>query len=184
MLATSTSPSPIIETERLILRPTELEDFEPWCAMMGDEVTARFIGGVQPPAVCWRSVMGMAGAWRLTGVAMFSVIEKSTGQWIGRLGPWHPYAWPGTEVGWGLTRAAWGKGYASEGAAAAMDYAFDTFGWDEVIHCIDPGNEPSRKVAQRLGSRFLRMGRCPPPYNLDEIQIWGQTREEWKARRG
>ena len=114
---------------------------------------------------------------------MFSVIEKSTGRWIGRLGPWAPHAWPGTEVGWTLTRDAWGQGYATEGATAAMDYAFDVLGWDDVIHCIDPQNEPSRKVAQRLGSRLRGMGSCPPPYNLIEIQIWGQTREEWKARR-
>lgn len=174
----------VIETERLILRPTKLEDFEPWAEMMSDPVTARFIGGVQPPATAWRGVMSMAGAWTLTGVAMFSVIEKDTGRWVGRLGPWRPHGWPGNEVGWGLSRAAWGKGYATEGASAAMDYAFDVLGWDEVIHCIDPGNEASRKVAERLGSRLLRMGRCPPPFDLEDIQIWGQTRDEWKARKG
>jgi RimJ/RimL family protein N-acetyltransferase len=171
-----------LETQRLILRPTRLEDFEPWAEMMSDELTARYIGGVQPPSTAWRSVMSMAGAWQLTGVAMFSVIEKQTGRWVGRLGPWRPHGWPGNEVGWSLTRAAWGKGYATEGASAAMDYAFDVLGWDDVIHCIDPGNEGSRKVAQRLGSRLLRMDRCPPPFDQEDIQVWGQTREEWKAR--
>jgi RimJ/RimL family protein N-acetyltransferase len=67
--------SPRIETARLILRPTELDDFEPWCAMMSDETATRFIGGVQPPSTAWRGVMSMAGAWAVTGVAMFSVIE-------------------------------------------------------------------------------------------------------------
>jgi RimJ/RimL family protein N-acetyltransferase len=173
----------VIETARLILRPTRLEDFEPWAEMMSDPVTTRFIGGVQPPSVAWRGMMSMAGAWQLTGVAMFSVIEKQSGRWLGRLGPWRPHGWPGNEVGWGLTQAAWGKGYATEGATAAMDYAFDVLGWDEVIHCIDPANEPSRKVAERLGSRLLRMDRCPPPYDQEDIQVWGQTREQWKARR-
>ena len=176
--------SNVLETERLILRPTALADFEPWCEMMADEDTARFIGGVQSPSMAWRAVMSMAGAWQLTGVAMFSVIEKATGDWVGRLGPWRPHGWPGTEVGWSLSRKAWGKGYATEGAAAAIDYAFDTFGWDEVIHCIDPANIASRRVAERLGSRLLRMDRCPPPFDADEIQIWGQTRGEWQARKG
>lgn len=172
----------IVETERLILRPTELQDFEPWSEMMSDPVAARFIGGVQTPSMAWRGVMSMAGAWQLTGIAMFSVVEKSSGKWIGRLGPWRPHGWPGTEVGWSLTPAAWGKGYATEGASAAIDYAFDVLGWDEVIHCIDPENEPSRRVAERLGSRFLRNDRCPPPFDLEDIHVWGQSRAEWKAR--
>ena len=33
---------------------------------------------------------------------MFSVIEKDSGRWIGRIGPWQPEGWPGTEVGWSL----------------------------------------------------------------------------------
>ena len=65
-------------------------------------------------------------AWALQGFSMFSVIEKASGDWIGRLGPWAPEGWPGTEVGWGIVRSAWGKGYATEGAAATIDWAFDT----------------------------------------------------------
>jgi RimJ/RimL family protein N-acetyltransferase len=173
----------VIETERLLLRPPRMEDFDPWAEMMSDAETARFIGGAQPSAMVWRSLMTMAGAWALTGVGMFSVIEKETGRWVGRLGPWQPHGWPGTEVGWSLSRAAWGKGYATEGAAAAMDYAVDVLGWDEIIHCIDPANAPSRKVAQRLGSRLLRMGECPPPFEGLAVEVWGQSRDDWQARR-
>lgn len=48
---------------------------------------------------------------------MFSVIEKKTARWIGRLGPWQPEGWPGSEVGWDLHPDAWGQGYAVAGAA-------------------------------------------------------------------
>ncbi|MDO1557922.1 GNAT family N-acetyltransferase [Brevundimonas sp. 2R-24] len=172
-----------IETERLILRPTQAEDFKGWAEMMADPETARFIGGVQPAAQAWRGMMTMAGAWHLTGVAMFSVIEKATGRWVGRLGPWTPLGWPGTEVGWGLHRAAWGKGYATEGAAAAMDYAFDVLGWNEVIHCIDPENTPSARVAERLGSRMIGPVTMPPPFEHMPVNAWGQSREEWAKNR-
>jgi RimJ/RimL family protein N-acetyltransferase len=127
--------------------------------------------------------MGMAGAWALTGVAMFSVLEKETGRWVGRLGPWRPADWPGPEVGWGIVREAWGRGYATEGATAAIDFAFDQLGWDEVIHCIDPDNFASQAVARRLGSANRGPGRLPAPYEDARIDIWGQSREQWRARK-
>jgi RimJ/RimL family protein N-acetyltransferase len=172
-----------IETARLILRPTMREDFDGWAALMADEETARFIGGVQTRPVAWRGFLTMAGAWAMQGFAMFSIIEKSSGRWIGRLGPWVPEGWPGTEVGWGLLRDAWGKGYAVEGAAAAIDWAFAHLGWNEVIHTIGPENIASQAVARKLGSRNLRSGRLPAPFEHVPVDVWGQSREEWLARR-
>lgn len=172
---------PAIETERLILRPPRPEDFDTWADFLADEEVARFVGGVHSRAMAWRAMAGMAGAWMVRGFSMFSVIEKASGRWVGRLGPWQPEGWPGTEVGWGLARAAWGKGYAREGAAAAIDWAFDVLGWDEVIHCIEPANAPSRRLAERLGSRVLRHQRLPEPMDV-EVEIWGQSRAEWRAR--
>jgi RimJ/RimL family protein N-acetyltransferase len=156
-------PKVIIETERLVLRPPQAEDFEGFCELMADDSTARFIGGVQPPEAVWRTLCLVSGAWTIRGFSMFSVIEKASGRWIGRLGPWQPEGWPGTEVGWGLLNSAQGQGYAIEGASAAMDYAVDNLGWSEIIHCIDEKNAPSIKVAERLGSRFLRKAVAPPP---------------------
>ena len=174
---------PILETERLTLRPTALEDFPRWAELMADPETARFIGGVQAPAATWRAMMSMAGAWSLTGVAMFSVIEHETGLWLGRIGPWQPLGWPGTEVGWSLHPDAHGKGYAMEAAIASIDYALDVLGWTEVIHCIDPDNVPSQKLAERLGSTNRGPGTLPPPFETARVDIWGQSRDQWRARR-
>lgn len=174
---------PKLETDRLILRPPVAEDFEPWAAFCADPEVQEHLGGVLDRAGAWRVMCVMTGAWTVRGFSMFSVIEKATGRWIGRLGPWQPEGWPGTEVGWGLCRDAWGKGYASEGAAAAIDWAFDTFGWDEVIHTIEPANVNSQAVARRLGSAILRQATLPAPLNLP-VDCWGQSREAWRARRG
>jgi RimJ/RimL family protein N-acetyltransferase len=172
---------PTLETARLILRPTAAEDFEPWADFMAAEAS-RFVGGPQPRAVAWRGFMTMAGSWALTGFGMFSVVDKATGGWIGRIGPWSPEGWPGTEVGWGIVPQAQGKGLASEAATASIDWAFDTLGWTEVIHCIDPLNAPSQAVARKLGSRILRQGRMPAPFDDKDIDIWGQSATEWRAR--
>jgi len=171
-----------ILTPRLLLRVPRLEDLDPWAEMMADEETARFIGGVMPRAVTWRAMMTMIGAWHAAGFAMFSAIERGTGQWVGRLGPWMPEGWPGPEVGWAIVRGCWGRGYATEGAAATIDWAFDHLGWDRVIHSISPGNAASQAVARRLGSRNLGPGTLPAPYQDARIDIWGQSRDEWRAR--
>jgi RimJ/RimL family protein N-acetyltransferase len=173
---------PTLETPRLILRPPEQGDLDGWAAMMADEEAARFIGGVQARAASWRGLASMAGSWSLLGFGMFSVVEKATGRWVGRIGPWQPEGWPGTEVGWGLAREHWGKGYAVEAAAATIDWAFDTLGWTEVIHCIDPQNTPSQAVARRLGSENLGPGSLPAPFEQAVIEIWGQSRDAWRAR--
>jgi RimJ/RimL family protein N-acetyltransferase len=171
-----------IETPRLLLRPPRIEDFDAWAALLADAEASHFIGGPQPRALAWRGLMVMAGAWHLQGFAMFSVIEKETGRWIGRLGPWFPEGWPGTEIGWGLVRDRWGRGYATEGAAAAMDWAFSTLEWTEAIHSIAPDNHASQAVARKLGSRRWGAGRLPPPFEHSSVEIWGQTRAEWLAR--
>ncbi len=172
-----------LETPRLLLRPTQREDFEAWAAFMADAESARFVGGAQPRSVAWRGFLTMAGAWEIQGYAMFSVIEKASGRWIGRVGPWQPEGWPGTEVGWGIVRDRWGLGYATEAAAAAMDWAFDALGWTDIIHTIDVENVPSQAVARKLGARNRGRGQLPAPYEHIVIDIWGQTKDEWLARR-
>jgi RimJ/RimL family protein N-acetyltransferase len=172
-----------IETERLVLRLPAIDDFDGYAELVGDAETTRFIGGVLSRQAAWRKFLQMPGAWAIQGFGMFSVIEKSSGQWLGQLGPWRPEGWPGNEVGWSFRRAAWGRGYATEAGIAAMDWAFDHLGWTEVVHCIDPDNRPSQALAQRLGSSRLRSGRLPDPYGDTPIDVWGQTREQWRARR-
>ena len=174
---------PTLETERLILRPPAVEDFPRWAEFMADPEITRFIGGVQPAPQVWRTLCTIAGMWALSGEGMFSILEKSSGLWLGRIGPLHPYGWPGREVGWSLHRDATGKGYAVEAAAATMDYAFDVLGWDDVIHCIDPENLASAAVATRLGSRNRGPGVLPEPLQDHAVDLWGQTSAEWAINR-
>ena len=175
---------PILVTERLILRPPAPEDFDGWAAFSADAETMRFLGGVQSRAVAWRGFCTMAGAWQLSGIAMFSLIERGTGTWIGRVGPWQPEGWPGREVGWGVARAYAGRGFAHEAAVASMDYAVDVLGWDDVIHTIAPDNDASIALARRLGSVNRGPGRLPDPMAHQPVDIWGQSAEQWRARRG
>jgi RimJ/RimL family protein N-acetyltransferase len=172
-----------LKTERLILRLPQVDDFDAYADMHANEEAARHIGGAQKRAASWRKFLQMPGAWAMQGFAMFSVVEKSSGRWIGQVGPWKPEGWPGNEVGWAFHPSAWGRGYATEAAIAAIDWAFANLDWSEMIHCIAPENHASQALAQRLGSRKRGPGKLPPPYEDAPTEIWGQTRDEWFARR-
>jgi RimJ/RimL family protein N-acetyltransferase len=171
-----------IETPRLLLRTPRMDDFDRYAELMGDADAARYIGGQMPRAAAWRKFMTMAGAWALQGFAMFAVVERESGAWIGNVGPWQPEGWPGTEVGWSILRSHWGHGYAREAAEASIDYAFDTLGWTRVIHTIQSANAPSIALAERLGSTYTGNVHLPPPYEDVEAGIWAQTRDQWRAR--
>jgi RimJ/RimL family protein N-acetyltransferase len=114
----------------------------------------------------------MSGHWVLHGVGMFVVEEKSSGEFVGRVGPWLPPGWPGFEVGWGIARGFRGKGYAVEAARAAIDWSFASFELDEIIHCIDQENTASQNVARRLGAE---KGRA--------FDLFGHVADVWVTRR-
>jgi RimJ/RimL family protein N-acetyltransferase len=176
-------PEPVLETERLLLRPPQREDYAGWAALGRDEEAMRHLGGTKTAFDSWRHFLANVGSWHVLGFGPFSVIRKADGHWIGRIGPLRPEGWPGNEIGWTLAREAWGQGYATEAASAAADWAFAVLGWDEMIHCIAPDNHASQAVAKRLGSSRRGPGRMPAPHDQEAIDIWGQTRGEWFARR-
>ena len=173
---------PVLETERLILRPPVADDFDHFAAFAREEDTNRHLGGVKSRSEAWRFFTSLAGAWAVDGFAMFSVIERATGRWIGRLGPWSPPDWPGTEVGWGVAAEFAGRGLAHEGTVAAMDFAVDRLGWGHVIHTIAPDNARSIALARRLGSVNEGPVSLPAPLDGHRVDAWGQSAAQWRAR--
>lgn len=176
------TPEPVLETARLTLRPPRRDDFDAWAALSADAAVMRHLGGTLSRFQAWKQFLAAVGAWHVVGFHAFSVIERITGCWIGRVGPLHPDGWPGDEIGWTLARRAWGRGYATEAAGAAIDWAFGVLDWPRIIHCIAPDNTASQAVARRLGSYLQGPAQMPAPYDNDPVEIWGQTRAEWFAR--
>lgn len=176
--------APVLFTDHLILRLPEPQDFEGYAAFAADPETMAHLGGVMPRALAWRDFSVRAGAWLTRGFSMFSVIERDSGRWIGRIGPWQPEGWPGTEVGWGIAPGFAGRGYAYEAAVAAIDYAIDILGWDDVIHTIAPDNLRSARLAERLGSVNRGPTRLPAPLDGYRCDAWGQSAVQWRGRRG
>jgi RimJ/RimL family protein N-acetyltransferase len=107
------------------------------------------------------------------------VEEKSSGRVVGRIGFMDPVGWPGFELGWTLARDSWGKGYATEGARRALEYAFTEMDRDHVISLIAPDNVASIKVAERLGEKVEGQTNV---VNRD-VFIYGIDRKDWLAAR-
>jgi RimJ/RimL family protein N-acetyltransferase len=142
---------PVLETERLRLRAFRLSDFDDYAAMCGDPEVARYLMTRFTREQSWRHLAFLIGHWELRGFGMWAVEEKGTGDLVGRIGFAEPDGWPGFELGWALARRFWGRGYATEGARAALDHAFTALRKERVVSLIHPENEASLRVAERLG---------------------------------
>jgi RimJ/RimL family protein N-acetyltransferase len=146
---------PLLETERLRMRMVAEDDFEAYARIHGDDETQRYLTGQgMTRAEAFRHMALLAGHWRLRGYGMWAVVEKETNEFVGRVGFHNPEEWPGFELGWTIARDRWGRGYATEAARRALQYAFEDLGKTHVISLIHPENERSIAVAKKLGETY------------------------------
>lgn len=150
---TVTFSAPTLETDRLILRPPALTDFDALADFYASP-RAEFVGGPQSRELSWRSLALEAGHWVLRGFGRWILIEKSSQTAVGLVGLWYPEGFPERELGWDLFDGATGKGYATEAAHAARHYAYATLGWTTLTSLIAVDNHSSRRVAERLGATY------------------------------
>ncbi len=144
-----------LETRRLILRQWRDADREPWAEMSADPKVMEFFPGLRTRAQSDETVWRMRTQIDRDGYGLWAVEIKATGTFAGMIGinefthdiPVDPKR----EIGWRLALDAWGHGYATEGAQAALRFAFDDLGWPEVVAFTAAGNERSQRVMRRLG---------------------------------
>jgi len=143
-----------IDTARLLLRRPEPGDFEAFFDLHEDPEVLRHIPGAGPPGNrvgAWRTFAQVLGHWQIRGYGQWAVIEKASGEIIGRVGLWYPDAAPAIELGWIIRRSRWNNGFATEAARAAARYGLDVVGAERLISIIQPDNLPSIRVAEKIG---------------------------------
>ena len=109
----------ILETERLVLRPFREADLDAYADLCADPMVMKFLNAAGAPisrADAWRQMAMYLGHWELRGFGTWAVVERVTGEFVGRVGLHYPEGWPDRELGWTIARKFWGKGYASEAA--------------------------------------------------------------------
>ena len=167
-----------LQTDRLTLRMLRESDLDTYAEMCGDAEVMRYLGDGKPMdrGMAWRNLALMLGHWTLRGYGQWAAVERASGVLAGRIGFWHPAGWPDFEIGWTLRRSFWGRGYATEAARAALQFAFTAMQRPHVISLIRPENLASIRVAERLGERLVGpielLGSTALMYRL--------TREEWE----
>lgn len=149
-------PTPVLETERLVLRAPAARDFEAWRDFFLSE-RGQHIRTVAEPdaALAWRAWAGVIGHWVMRGWGGFVITTQQSDAALGMVGPWAPLNWPEHEIGWTVwTAENEGKGIMAEAARATLTHAFTVLGWQTAVSYIAPENTRSRALAERLGARI------------------------------
>ena len=155
--------APRIETERLVLRHWRKADFRPYHAILQQpEVHRHFGPNPMSAEECWRRLAASAGMWQLNGFGTWGVERKSDGKLIGNAGiftAWRdlePEFGEEPEMGWIFAAETHGQGLAFEACRAVLDWAHANVEPTPIWAIIAPANEPSIRLAERLG--FERLG--------------------------
>ena len=149
---------PVLETERLTLRPFGADDTAAQAAMMGDAEVMRHLGGQGlTREESWRKLLNGAGLWSLFGWGYWAVERRADGAMIGQIGfadfkrAVTPSIEDMPEMGWLFAAEASGQGFATEAGRAALDWIDSAHRPAEVAAIIDPANLASIRVAEKLG---------------------------------
>jgi RimJ/RimL family protein N-acetyltransferase len=156
---------PRIKTQRLRLREFRRGDFEAFAAHNADPEATKYLSGTVDRRGAWRIFSGAIGAWSLNKAGWWALETLDTHEHVGTVGAFFresSFLGDATisthstdlELGWSIYKNFWRRGYASEGAAAALAYALSVHRPPRVVAYVTPGNVASVGVAERIGMRL------------------------------
>ncbi|ADB32728.1 GCN5-related N-acetyltransferase [Kribbella flavida DSM 17836] len=170
-------------TDRLLLRPFQDSDLEPWAALNTDPEVVRYLGG-EPlsRAQSDRIAEQVNAQYAAEGIGFLAVERQSDGAFVGACGltfeQWYPEE---LQIGWRLARAYWGHGYATEAAAAWLDHAFTDVGRDRVLSVTDTPNVRSIAVMRRLGMTFDHTAVLAEDGVEFDATVYSITADAWRT---
>jgi RimJ/RimL family protein N-acetyltransferase len=151
-------PTYPLRTARLLLRPLSTADTDALLSYRSLEVVCRFV----PFEPMNRTAIAekLADRWSQTAITadnsglILGVEIADTGQLVGDVtlflqSELHRCG----EIGWIVSPEHSGHGYATEAAAELLRLGFDELGLHRIVARIDARNEPSLRLAERLGMR-------------------------------
>lgn len=148
----------VLETERLRLRPYRREDFDDLAEMFADGEHMRWYPSAFGPEQTREWMDRQFARYREDGYGLFILELLEGGDFAGTAGPTMQDVDGDrlVEIGWHVRPALKGRGLAGEAGSASRAWAFANLDVDHVISLVRPENEPSRRVAEKLGFRIDR----------------------------
>jgi RimJ/RimL family protein N-acetyltransferase len=147
-----------LRTQRLELRPLNLDDLDDLAVMLGDREALSHWGEPLDRQGARQWIERNLARYETDGYGRCAVSLLWTGELVGDCGLISTTV-EGTgevELGWIVRRSHWGKGIATEAAAAWRDFAFEAIGLERIVSMISRENTASRRVAEKLGMRVER----------------------------
>lgn len=174
--------APVLATERLELRPFAGRDAEELRALLRDPDVRRYLLDDQVVTREWveDEVAQSEARFAEGGCSLWALRERGGSRIVGFVGLRPFFEPPELQQLYGLLPSHWGRGLATEAAAAAIDYAFDVLGLDEVLAATDAPNSASIAVLARLGMRERRRSED----GAHGTVFFGIRASEWAARGG
>lgn len=187
-----------LETARLRLRPWRQSDREPFAALNADPRVMEFLPWTLDRAGSDALADRIEAGFEKNGFGLWAVEVPGEIEFAGFVGLSVPgFAasfMPCVEIGWRLATAAWHRGYATEGARAALVYGFERAGLEEIVSFTVPANQASWRVMERLGmhrdpAQDFDHPSLPEGHRLRRHVLYRLGRREWldadaEARRG
>jgi [ribosomal protein S5]-alanine N-acetyltransferase len=176
--------SKTLETPRLLLRPMVASDAAELLHIFQDPlVMAAFNSPLFTRKEMERWVGRNIEHQDKNGYGLYSVILKESGLLIGDCGleQMEIGGEVAAELGYDFRSDHWNRGFATEAARAVRDHAFGALGLPRLVSLIRVGNEPSRRVAEKVGMRLAaeitRYGTPYWEYALDHTEYQAQVDE-------
>jgi [ribosomal protein S5]-alanine N-acetyltransferase len=150
---------PVLLTRRLRLEPFAARDTDELHGVFTDAAVRKFLLDDEVVPREWVAAEIGASVTRFAGgsAGLWSVCPRESRRIIGFTGFRYFHEPPELQLLYGLLPEHWGQGMASEAAAAAVQYAFDALGHEQVGASADVENAASFRVMERLGMRYDRL---------------------------
>jgi len=168
----------IMETQRLLLREMNPEDFDALFRVLGDPETMWHYPYTFDGRHVRDWIKRNMNRYRKDGFGLWAVCLKDTGEMIGDCGLTLQNINGETlpEIGFHIRRDCQRKGYAKEAARAVRDWAFQNTDYPALYSYCKYTNEPSFRTAEAIGMHFA----CEYPDEINgKTHVSMITREEW-----
>lgn len=185
----------MIETTRLILRSWHEEDLEPFAQLNADARVMEYFPSILSREESEKMAKNMQAKIEEWGYGLWAAVLKENHRFIGFIGlnnldqtSFPTHFSPTVEIGWRLAFEYWGKGYASEGAKAALQYGFEELNLSEIVAFTTIQNQRSKAVMERIGMHHdpkddFNHPKLPENHPLSKHVLYRLKKKEWQMIR-